>query len=458
MMTFITSALLTSTQRFLSFNQGKNDISRLKTIFSNSFYIHLFLGLSTAIVLIVCGPIIFDGLVKIPENRIFAAKTIYYIMIVILVITFTGAPVQALLISHENIVFLSIIGVCNGLLKVGFSILLYYFGSDKLIWYGIFMCGISLFEVIAYSIYSKFNYEEFVILNFKHLNKKYLREIFSFAGWTIYSTGCIIGRLQGTAILLNRFFGTTVNAAFGIGYQVSGMLQFLSSSLMNAVNPQMMKAEGANKRQHVIRLAEISSKFSFLLMAMVAIPCLFEIDSLLKIWLKVVPERAILFCQMFLITSLVDQLTIGLGSLNQSIGKIGKYSLTIYSIKLLSLPMVLFILFMNINLNWILFCFVGFELIASLSRLPFLKRTAGISIIDFYNKVIKKEFIPVSILFLTCFLIVSYIKFPFRFVFTFLISSFIYITSIYFFGLCKDEKEIMIAIIRQAFIKKNQLT
>ena len=112
MMTFITSALLTSTQRFLSFNQGKNDISRLKTIFSNSFYIHLFLGLSTAIVLIVCGPIIFDGLVKIPENRIFAAKTIYYIMIVILVITFTGAPVQALLISHENIVLNTIYSDC----------------------------------------------------------------------------------------------------------------------------------------------------------------------------------------------------------------------------------------------------------------------------------------------------------------------------------------------------------
>ena len=68
-------------------------------------------------------------------------------------------------------------------------------------------------------------------------------------GWNVYGTCCIVGRGQGVAILLNNFYSAAINAAYGIGNQVAGQLNFLSNALTTAINPQIIKAEGAGDRQ-----------------------------------------------------------------------------------------------------------------------------------------------------------------------------------------------------------------
>ena len=182
-------------------------------------------------------------------------------------------------------------------------------------------------------------------------------------GWSVYSTGCIVGRTQGIAILLNRFFGTVVNAAYGIAWQVSGQLNFLSSSIQNATKPQLVRAEGANDRKKMFRLAEITSKFSFLLLAFISIPAIMEMDDLLSIWLKEVPENTVVFCQFIVLTNLADQLTIGLAYANEAIGKIRNYSLVVNSIKLLSLPAAFLFLHYGAEVIAVMYCILGIELL-----------------------------------------------------------------------------------------------
>ena len=93
------------------------------------------------------------------------------------------------------------------------------------------------------------------------------------------------------AIVLNRVMGTAVNAAYGIGAQISGMVSFVSSSFSNAIAPQLMASEGSGNRSHMWLLAEMESKFSFLLLAMVGVPTLFEMRPLLELWLVEVPRN-----------------------------------------------------------------------------------------------------------------------------------------------------------------------
>ena len=72
--------------------------------------------------------------------------------------------------------------------------------------------------------------------------------------------------LQGIAVVLNLFYGTIVNSAYGIAQHVIGAVQFISVSILNAMNPQIMKAEGANDRQRMLRLCEYESKYACLLL------------------------------------------------------------------------------------------------------------------------------------------------------------------------------------------------
>ena len=267
--------------------------------------------------------------------------------------------------------------------------------------------------------------------------------MFSFMGWSVYSTGCIVGRTQGIAILLNRFFGTVVNAAYGIAWQVSGQLNFLSSSIQNATKPQLIRAEGANDRKKMFRLAEITSKFSFLLLAFISIPAIMEMDDLLSIWLKKVPENTVVFCQFIVLTNLADQLTIGLAYANEAIGKIRNYSLVVNSIKLLSLPAAFLFLHYGAEVIAVMYCILGIELLCALTRLPFLKFTGGLSIKEFSKRVFLPIIPPFCLTVILCYYYSSIFSSTWSFVGNFIISAITMGISSYFFSLCKDEKEIL---------------
>ena len=104
---------------------------------------------------------------------------------------------------------------------------------------------ISLFNLLAFAIYSHRKYEECVYPCLRLFSWGYVKELFSFTGWITYSALCIALRNQGVAIVLNRVMGTAVNAAYGIGAQISGMVSFVSSSFSNAIAPQLMASEGS---------------------------------------------------------------------------------------------------------------------------------------------------------------------------------------------------------------------
>jgi len=144
-------------------------------------------------------------------------------------------------------------------------------------------------------------------------------------------------RQQGLAILINIFFGTIYNAAYGIANQIYGSLSFIITSITNAMNPQIMKAEGNHERDKMLSLACKESKFIVAIMALVFIPLIFEMDNVLKLWLKDVPTYTCFFCQCIFIAFLIDQTTQGLHSAVQAIGQIRNYTLLMYTPKLLSL-------------------------------------------------------------------------------------------------------------------------
>ena len=55
LLSFAVNAMVVTTQRYMSFYNGKQDLDKLKEIFSNSVFIHLLLGITIAIIIEIIG-------------------------------------------------------------------------------------------------------------------------------------------------------------------------------------------------------------------------------------------------------------------------------------------------------------------------------------------------------------------------------------------------------------------
>ena len=452
MLSFLTNSLVSSTQRFLSVNRGKGNIEKLKEIFSNSMLIHIVAGLVISVLLTCLTPLLFDGFLNIPEYKTSVAKILYIQVVAMVYISFITSPLRALLVSRENIVYTSVIDIIDGVLKVILVLLLPMF-ADRLLAYGWIMFFIRVFNLIAYAIYCFPKYEECIMPRFRHFNISYLKEMSSFTGWVMYSSGVIAVRNQGMAIVLNKMLGTAINAAYGIGGQISGMISFVSSSFNTAIAPQLMASLGSGNRDRMWFLSEIESKISFLLLAMLGIPTMFEMQVLLEIWLVEVPEYTMMFGCMFLAMNIVDMLSIGLGTANRAIGKIGKYTMLTFTPKLFILPISYVGLRCGMSLLWVCILFVVIEFLSMLLRIYFMKDSPDFSATKFCKSVIFRSIPPVVVCVLVCWVIYVNFDFNFRFLLTYAVSIPVFLITTYFVSLSKLEQDLIISIVNRLLKK-----
>lgn len=264
---------------------------------------------------------------------------------------------------------------------------------------------IQLFNLLAFTVFCRLRYRESKLLSIKHLDTTLIKSITKFAGWSIYSTFCIIGRNQGVALVLNTFLGTIINAAYGVATQINNAANYLSSSLLNAVSPPLISAEGAGKRDLVNSLACSCSKFCFILLSIVIVPLLFFIDNILGLWLSNVPENSALLCRVILIASLADSLSTGFSLANKAIGKLRKYALLVDSLKLLVLPTLYIFLYLKMPLQYGIWIYAILEAISAVIRVGVMHNLGCISIANWWQIVVRPLCIPTTILIIIYYLV-----------------------------------------------------
>ena len=452
MLSFLNSAMATSTLRYFSFYQGKNDLLMQKKVFTNSYILHIAIAIFVVMLLLVLIPFLFNGFLNIQPDRIPAARFVYCFMAISVFFSIISVPFNASIAAHENMLWLAVIYTIENLLKFAIAISLVMFAqNDRLFIYGLLMSIVALCSFIIYLTYCKKKYEE---CHFQwSLDIPLIKELFAFSGWNFYGVLCNIGKIQGLAVLLNIFGGTIVNAAYGIANQVSVQLNFFSRTMIGTMNPQIMKSEGMNNRKRTLRLSMTASKFGFFLLAFIAVPCIFEMPAILKIWLNNVPENTVIFCSLFLVGALITQLTFGIQSAIQAIGKIKLYQTIIGTVLLLNLPISYILLKFGFPVYSVMISFVLIEIMASTTQLILIKKIACLSIKEYFNRVFLREIVPVLLLIISCWTITHTLFFDYRFIVTGMVSVIIFAAGIYFTGLCKDEKNLVDKILKKILRK-----
>lgn len=388
MLAFLNSSMSISTQRFLSVAIGENNVIRLNEIYNTSIVLHLVIGLIVVIGFEICGLFLFDGFLNIEPQRIEPAKIIYQFLVVSTFFTILSVPYGAILNAKENMLAFSVIGIIEALLKLLLAVYLGFCHFDRLIIYGLGMALLAISITLMNRIYVKHKYKEFSFHPTKILKKEIFMEMLGFAGWNTLGSVAMVGRNQGIAIILNLFYDTVVNAAYGIANQINGVLNYFSTTFQRALNPQLMQSEGMKDRTRLIRIALISSKLSVLVLLFFAMPLIIEMSYVLEIWLKDVPAYTLRLSQLILVLSIVFQYSRGLMSSIQAVGKIRNYFLIISFLILLNLPISYFLLKNGYPPYSCVVSFIVIELISFIVRLYMASRLTGLRIIDFIRQVV----------------------------------------------------------------------
>ncbi|MCG6190238.1 MATE family efflux transporter [Maribellus maritimus] len=463
MLTFFNSAMTSATQRFMSYAQGEGDEDKQRSIFNVSVVLHIIIGFLIVIILEIAGKILFNGVLNIDSARMDVAKLIYQFLIVSTFVNVITVPYNAVVNAHENMLFVAILGIIESLSKLGIAFYVTYADNDKLASYGFLMASLAIFLLLITRVYCHRKYSEVSIKIRKYYNKSLFKEMTSFAGWSFLNSATSLVTMQGMSIALNSFFGTIANAAQGIANQISGQLMAFSTTMLKALNPALVKSEGSKNRKQMINITMTGSKFSFILLSFFAVPFLLETPYILEVWLKDVPEWAIIFCRLELIRNLILQLIVVVQTGIGAEGRIKNFSI-VRSISYV-LPLPLAILFFSLGFSpptmyilWIACWSVGGVFIV----LFYAKRNFGLSIRDYNKQVV----LPSGYLFVITSALgalpLFFMESGFlRLMLVLVLSSSAFLFSLWFISLNSIEKDLIKSIIRKIsdkYFKKLKLS
>jgi len=261
--------------------------------------IHIF----TALFILILGETIgfwfLNTQLVIPEDRMEAANFVYQFSVLSACVGILQVPYIVAINAHERMKIFAYFGIADVVLKLAIVLALGFISFDKLKFYAILLFFVYIIIFISYQIYCHKNFKETHIKWF--WDKNMFLERMRFGGWTMMQGTSVIAALQGVNMLLNMFHGVIANAAYGIMTQVSNAMTQFANNFFAAVNPQITKSYAKGNMDYLHSLLFRSIKFSFLISFVFAIPLFINMDFILHLWLKTVPEYAVNFCQIRII-------------------------------------------------------------------------------------------------------------------------------------------------------------
>jgi len=453
MFSFLSGTMASASQRFFAFELGRNDILQLKKLFSLTVIIYFIIALIVLLVSETIGLWFLNYKMIIPVERMEAANWIYQFAILSFLVTIITIPYNAAIIAHENMKIFAYVSIIEVSLKLVIVYLLILFSFDKLILYSILLFGTTCIVTFIYRTICKRNYEECVY--FFYWNRSLFRTLISYSGWNLFGSVAWVLNSQGINILLNLFFGPVVNASRAIAYQVSSTVFQFVSNFITAVNPQITKYYATNEKDQMMKLVFQSSKLSYFLLFILSMPVLLETNFILTLWLKQIPEYAVLFLRLVVIIALIDSLSFPLMTAAQATGKVKYYQIVVGGMLLFNLPVSY--LFLNLGYEPQVTMYISI-LISSISlflRLLMLRTMIGLIIKNFFKYVLVAVFsVSVVSYILPLILIFNFNDGFFRFFavgFSGLITS---IGSIYLFGISINERHILNGVLKAKLTKE----
>lgn len=453
MLAFLNVGMSGATQRFMTYELGKGNLSSLRNVFSNAVITHFVLATLIAIIMETIGIWLVNYQLNIPENRLFAANWVFQCSIITFIVSVISVPFNACVIAHERMGLFAYISILETVLKLFVAIAIVYSPFDNLVFYATLILCIQVLIRFIYSIYCKKHFEE---CSFKYTFDKILfKKMFSFAGWGCVGNMGFSLKDQISNIILNIFFGTTVNAARGIATQVNGIINSFAGNFTIALNPQITKEYASGNKSRSYDLTMTGAKYSFFLLSFITIPFIINVNYLLHLWLGVVPEYTNQFVSIILLASCMYSMSHTMSTAILATGHVKRFQSLLAVTLLIEAPIAYVILYFGGSPYMAVLPCIFTNVLSLFLRIYILNHYDSIySVKHFVFNIFLKNIILFSIVFIPSYILSK--QFEEEFI-KFLVSSafaiLFYVLIIYVFGLNKDEKLFVSSRIRKIIRK-----
>lgn len=402
MFDFLNTTMSSATSRFLTVELGIGNKEKLKRTFQTALLLHLIIA---AIIVLICETVglwLLNTKLIIAPERMVAANYVFQLAVLAIVFKVIQVPFMASVISNERMEVYAIVEILRVVLVLGCVILIAGCEYDRLIIYAAILAIIAFIICLLYVVYSKWKFDESSLS--PKPQKELIKELVVYSGWDLYGNMCVTGRTQGLNITLNLFFGPLLNAANGIAMQVNTAVMQLSTNVISAFRPQIIKLYAKNEMQKMSILVNGSTKLSLVLFSLAAVPLIIEMPYVLDMWLKNPPEYSVSFSRMAIIAGILNVI-INISNIPiHARGDIKFLSFINGTIFLLTVPAAYIVLVFKHNAEYAYFMIVIFTVICFLTSLYLLRRQIkAISIRSFLFRSILPSF--------TCILISAIISF-----------------------------------------------
>lgn len=455
MMAFLNTVMTSTTYRYIAFEMGKGNTEGINNVFNISLVIHICLALLVLLFTETAGVYYVNNYLNIDAGKLTDALFVLRFSTYAAVFSIISIPYQGLITAQEKFAIQATIEIIRSVLVFLVALAIVYYIGNRIRLYALLIAIVNIVPALLFFTYCKRKYSEIVKWNFQRGKSKY-KEMIGFSGWIMIGAAASVGQTSGAALIINAFFGTVLNAAFGIANQVNSLVVMFSRNLGQAAIPQITKSFSSGNTERTISLAAYISKYAVFLMLIPALPVLLETEFLLTLWLGNLPPYTVIFCQLIIINALIGSLGSGLPAVIQATGKIKYFQIILSTTSLLSLPVAYFLFKAGYQPFSILIAFIITAGINLVVWQILLKKIIDFNV-RFFLKTSYLKILYVSVLIMPLFFIRDI--FPaglLRLIFFSLLAVSWLLTAIYFVGIETKEKEMMRHILK-TLIKTNKV-
>lgn len=385
MFSVVNRSLSSAISRFITFELGKGNVDKLKSVFSTSVNIQLVLSAIILLLSETIGLWFLKEKMVIPSERMNAALWVYQMSVLTFIFNIISIPYNAAIIGHEKMSAFAYLGIVEAVGKLLVAWGTTYATYDKLIVFSILHAAIAILLRMIYQIYCRRN---FVECKYKlTFDKTTLRQMTGYAGWSFIGTTSALMRDTGGNIIINLFCGPVVNAARSVSMQINRAVQEFSTNFMTALNPQITKSYARGDKEYMMKLIYKSSRMSFYLLLLLSVPIIINTPYVLEIWLVNPPANSVLFVQLSLIFTMTEAISNPLITANNATGHIRNYQLVVGGIQLLNLPISYALLRLGAMPESVLITAIVVGQCCFVARLYMLRSQIGLRSLDFIKKV-----------------------------------------------------------------------
>jgi O-antigen/teichoic acid export membrane protein len=441
-LSFLNTVMTSTTFRFVSYEIGKKENGNINSVINASFHIHLGFAIILVFLSETIGIFYIKNVINVND---FPIDDLVYVMratVIGMVFSIIIIPYQGLINAYEDFKIQVFVEILKSFLIMLIAYFLLNLSGSKLKNYVFYYTLVSILCTLIYFVYSHIKFKKEVEFHFIKDKLLYF-QLLSHNGWLLFGALGYVGQRQGSELLTNSFFGSSINATFNIANQVINLTSIFAKNLGQAAMPQIIKNLSGGNYEKSFDLNNYMTKYTFFLLLIFAVPLLIGIELLLKIWLVDIPPFSVIFCKLFIISSLIESV-IGTSSiLVQGSGKIKIFMLVNGLISLLGLPISFFLFNSDFPPFSIIIVNIFILIINNVIWLFMLKKLLKFDLMVFWNTVLSKVFLIIFLLIPFYYFVTFFQIDLFYFLFISLMSFFYILTLIYFFGLDEKEKVII---------------